>query len=210
MSASRRVVCISDTHLQCRDVPIPTGDILIHAGDLTGRGSLAELAREVDWVRTLPHAHKVLIAGNHDFCFERENERARALCAGLTYLQDEEARVDGLRIWGSPWQPWFFDWAFNLARGAEIRAKWELIPAGIDILVTHGPPLGFGDRTTNGEDVGCADLLSAVRRLKPRYHVYGHIHEGWGVRESEGTTFVNACLCDHEYRPVQQPIVLDL
>jgi Icc-related predicted phosphoesterase len=210
MPSARRIVCISDTHMRCRQVAIPEGDILIHAGDLTGRGSLAELGGELDWLRSLPHAHKVVIAGNHDFCFERLADEARALCGGLTYLEDAEAVVMGLRIWGSPWQPWFHDWAFNLRRGPEIRAKWDLIPAGIDVLVTHGPPFGLGDRTIEGDDVGCEDLLAAIGRIRPRHHVCGHIHEGWGMREKDGTAFINASLCDRAYRPVQKPIAFDL
>lgn len=210
MAAPVRIVCISDTHTRCRDVVIPDGDILVHAGDLTGGGSLEELEGELDWLRSLPHRHKVLISGNHDFCFEREAEQARALCHGLVYLQDSAATIEGLRFWGSPWQPWFFDWAFNLQRGADLRAKWDLIPEGIDVLITHGPPLGFGDSVVDGYDVGCADLLEAVRRNPPRLHITGHIHEGYGRRQDGPTIHVNACLLDENYRPGNAPIVVDL
>jgi Icc-related predicted phosphoesterase len=161
---------------------------------------------------TLPHRHKVVIAGNHDFAFEKRPAEARALLTHCIYLQDSEATVEGVRIWGSPWQPWFYDWAFNLKRGPQIRAKWDLIPEGIGILVTHGPPLGHGDevpRAFGSEKVGCADLLEAVRRVKPRYHVFGHIHEGYGITKEGPTTFVNASLCDAAYRPVNPPLVLD-
>ena len=203
-------MCISDTHGRASGVSIPDGDLLIHAGDLTGHGTLPEIEREADWLRSLPHASKVVIAGNHDFALERQPRAARALLHGLTYLQDAETTEFGLRIWGSPWQPWFYDWAFNLKRGAEIRAKWDSIPGGIDVLVTHGPPAGHGDRTDRGEDVGCVDLLDAVRRVRPRLHVFGHIHEGYGTTNEGNTTFVNACTCDVAYRPAHPPVVIDL
>jgi predicted phosphohydrolase len=205
-----RIVCLSDTHDLHRELQVPDGDLLLHAGDATMKGTPAQIAAFDRWLGTLPHAHKVVIAGNHDWAFERTPAAARALIRNARYLEDEETTVDGLRIWGSPWQPWFFDWAFNLERGPAIAAKWALIPEGIDVLVTHGPPLGVLDRTSHGDDVGCADLLAAVHRVRPRLHVFGHIHEGYGTLERGGTRFVNASNCTERYRPVQPPIVVDL
>ena len=175
-------------------------------------GEREEVDDALGWLGGLPHASKVVVAGNHDFAFQRRPDEARELVQRhrLTYLQDEGTTVQGLRIWGSPWQPWFFDWAFNLRRGAEIRAKWDLIPAGIDVLVTHGPPAGILDRTVAAESVGCADLLDAVRRVRPRLHVFGHIHEAYGRCEVRGTTYVNACICDVEYVPRNAPHVVEL
>jgi predicted phosphohydrolase len=208
-----RVVCLSDTHLRTDDLAVPDGDLLLHGGDLTGIGSPEQVASALAWLAGLPHRHKVLIAGNHDFLFENEPAQARRLLEqhpGLTYLEDSEVTVEGLRIYGSPWQPWFFDWAFNLRRGPDIAAKWERIPEGVDVLLTHGPPAGVLDRTVRGESVGCADLRAAVARARPRVHVFGHIHEGHGQVEHDGTLFVNASTCDHAYRPVNPPIVLEL
>jgi predicted phosphohydrolase len=205
-----RIVCLSDTHDLHRELQVPDGDLLLHAGDATMKGTPAQIEAFDRWLGTLPHPHKVLIAGNHDWAFERTPALARGLIRNARYLEDEETAVGGLRIWGSPWQPWFFDWAFNLERGPAIAAKWALIPDGIDVLVTHGPPLGILDRTSRGEDVGCADLLAAVQRVRPRVHVFGHIHEGYGTLERDGTRFVNASNCTERYRPVQPPIVVDL
>ena len=129
---------------------------------------------------------------------------------GVTYLEDEEVEIEGLRLWGSPWQPWFYDWAFNLPRGPALRAKWDRIPAGIDVLVTHGPPHGVLDHVGRGEDVGCEELLEAVRRVRPRLHVFGHIHEGYGQLERDGVRFVNASTCTLSYDPVNAPILFDL
>jgi 3',5'-cyclic AMP phosphodiesterase CpdA len=137
-----RIVCISDTHLRHEGWSVPAGDLLIHAGDLTRRGGLDEIAAADAWLGSLPHRHKVIVAGNHDFGFEQRPDEARARVRSALYLEDAAATVEGLRIWGSPWQPWFMDWAFNLRRGAEIRARWDLIPDGIDVLVTHGPRPG--------------------------------------------------------------------
>lgn len=205
-----RVVCISDTHGLHDQVDIPGGDILIHAGDLTHHGALQDVQSFNDFLGRLPHPHKVVIAGNHDFAFERQPQAARSLLTAGTYLQDSEAAVAGLRIYGSPWQPWFCDWAFNLQRGPEIRAMWERIPAGIDILVTHGPPAGHGDRTAGGRHAGCADLLEAIRRVGPRWHIFGHIHEGYGVTREGPTTCVNASLCDVDYRLANAPVVVEI
>ncbi len=205
-----RIVCLSDTHGFHEGYPVPEGDLLVHAGDLTKHGHLEEVAAFDRFLGTLPHPHKVVIAGNHDFAFEREAARARNLLTNATYLEDAETVVNGVRIWGSPWQPWFYDWAFNLQRGPEIRAKWDRIPAGIDVLVTHGPPLGHGDRTVSGEDAGCVDLLDAVRRVRPRLHVFGHIHEGYGQTREGSTRCVNASTCTLAYRPTNAAVVVDL
>ena len=208
-----RLVCVSDTHLRTGRLEVPPGDVLLHAGDLTGGGDVEEVREALDWLASLPHRHKVFIAGNHDFLFEREPTVARELLAGypsLSYLQDAEADVGGLRVWGSPWQPRFFDWAFNLDRGEPLARVWARIPAGLDVLLTHGPPAGILDRTAGGSEVGCADLLAAVSRARPRLHVFGHIHEAYGRLERGGTTFVNASTCDRLYRPAHTPIVVDL
>jgi predicted phosphohydrolase len=173
-------------------------------------GRSEEIERFDHWLGTLPHEHKVVIAGNHDFLFERDPDRARALLANASYLQDGLIEVGGLRIWGSPWQPWFFDWAFNLPRGPALASKWALVPDGVHVLVTHGPPAGILDRTANEEAVGCHDLARALERILPRLHVFGHIHESYGRLERDGTTFVNASNCDLKYRPVQAPIVVEL
>ena len=204
-----RLVCLSDTHGQ-HAFDVPDGDVLVHAGDLTKSGGLEEIEDAADWLRTLPHPHKVVIAGNHDFGFEKQPEAARALMGELTYLQDEAATVAGLRFWGTPWSPWFYDWAFNLQRGADIRRMWKRIPDGLDVLVVHGPPRGHGDVTHREESVGCSDLLVAIERTQPRYVVFGHIHEGYGITEAGGTTFVNASSCDWQYRPVNPPLVIDV
>jgi len=202
-----RLVLISDTHNQHRSLTLPAGDVLVHAGDFTMRGTVAEVAAFGAWMGDQPFAHKVVVAGNHDFLFEQEPERARRLLPDdVHYLLDSEVTIGGLRFYGAPWQPWFLDWAFNLRRGQALAAKWALIPEGIDVLITHGPPLGTADRTVSGEDAGCADLARALVRVKPRLAVFGHIHEGYGIHGN----LVNAAICDEKYRLVHSPIVVDV
>lgn len=205
-----RVVCISDTHTLHEGIQLPPGDLLIHAGDLTSRGALTDVQAFATWFADQPHRHKVLIAGNHDFCFQRAPTQAEPLVAGFHYLRDHGVEIEGLRIWGSPWQPWFHDWAFNLPRGEPLRKVWAKIPAGTDVLVTHGPPARHCDLTATGEHAGCEDLLARIQAIRPRLHVFGHIHEAHGVLRDEHTTFVNASICNLAYEPVQPPIVIDI
>ena len=109
----KTIVAISDTHGQHRSLDIPDGDILIHAGDLTNGGEIDQVEDFNNFLGTLPHQDKVVIAGNHDFCFERQPKRSEALLTNCIYLKDREATVQGIRFYGSPWQPWFYDWAFT-------------------------------------------------------------------------------------------------
>lgn len=215
-----RIVCISDTHCRHEGLSVPEGDLLLHAGDATRRGTREQIEDFDRWLGTLPHPHKVVIAGNHDFAFEQDPQ-ARTWMTRATYLQDEMVEVGGLRIWGSPWQPRFFDWAFNLDRGEPLRRVWEKIPEGTDILLTHGPPRGVLDRTFRGEEVGCDDLMEAVARVRPRLHVFGHIHEAYGQLERrwparpgqaghDRTLFINASTCTLAYTASQAPVVVEL
>jgi len=187
-----KIVCVSDTHANHWETVVPDGDILLHAGDLTRRGDPADVEDFNLWLGTLPHRHKIVICGNHDFCFERTPEFARSLITNAIYLQDETVVIDGIRIYGSPWQPWFFSWAFNAHRGDPIAAKWALIPPDTDILMTHGPVRKILDQTYTGQHVGCDDLLARIRAVKPKLHVCGHIHEAAGILREGATLFVNA------------------
>jgi Icc-related predicted phosphoesterase len=218
-------VAVSDTHNQAEAVPIPEGDVLIHAGDLTMQGSPVELVQAARWLGSIRGRFRAVIAipGNHDFVAQRNPLWAKALFQGhgVTLLIDEPRVVDGVKFYGSPWQPWFYDWAFNFPKaddGKAARKKWAEIPHDTDVLVTHGPPYGILDKTFGGEDtrVGCAHLLEAIQRRRLQAHVFGHIHESFGTelyRAEDGSEirFVNAAICDRaKYAAIQPPVVFEV
>ena len=206
-----RIVAISDTHSRHQGLIVPDGDILIHAGDTTMQGTVREIIEFNAWLGTLPHPVKIVCAGNHDWLFEKDLGLARGLLSNARYVEDRLITPRGLRIYVSPWQPRFYDWAFNLDRGEPIKAKWDLIPSELDVLVTHGPPYGILDISGySGEHVGCEELRQAVERVRPRVHIFGHIHHSYGVTVYDGMKFVNASICDEGYRPTREPVVIDL
>lgn len=201
---------MSDTHGYHRQLEVPDGDLLLHSGDMTNRGTLPEVEEFNDFLAGLPHRHKVVIAGNHDFCFERAPEEAAKRLTDCTYLRDDSVEIEGLLIYGSPWQPEFFDWAFNLPRGEALAKKWEQIPSETDILLTHGPPMGSLDRTNRGELVGCEELTKRLAELQVRIHVFGHIHEAYGTLKLGQTQLYNASILQHLERRLEKPWVIDL
>ncbi|HEY6174290.1 MAG TPA: metallophosphatase domain-containing protein [Kofleriaceae bacterium] len=196
-----RIVAVADTHLFHGRYAVPDGDVFVHAGDLCRGGNLAELRIAAQWILGLPHRHKVVVAGNHDWAFAREPGAARAMFAGAHYLEDSEVTLDGVRFYGSPWQPTFLDWAFNLPRGPALAAVWARIPHGIDVLITHGPPDDIGDRTSATRHAGCVDLRARVAEVEPRLHLFGHIHEDGGAWQRGATTFANVTTWECERAP---------
>jgi len=216
-----KLVLISDTHTYHSHVPLPEGDVLIHAGDATWRGTLPELTPFLNWFGKQPHKHKILIAGNHDHLFQKEPSLARNLIPNnVTYLEDSGVTINGVNFWGSPWQPWFHNWAFNLERGPEIRKKWKMIPDDTHVLITHGPPMGILDEVASFhnnsmvlEHVGCEELRDRIKQMAHlKLSVFGHIHEAHGIMSVNGTTFVNASICDHSYNVdnLRPPMVVDI
>lgn len=201
-----RIVAVADTHLFHGELVVPDGDVFVHAGDLCRGGELDELREAAAWIAALPHRHKVIVAGNHDWAFAREPAAARALLGGAIYLEDGEATIEGLRFWGSPWQPAFHDWAFNLPRGEALAAVWRKIPPGLDVLITHGPPAGIGDRSPVGGRAGCADLRARLAEVAPRLHMFGHIHQDGGAWRHGATLFANVTTWECE----RAPTVIDL
>jgi Icc-related predicted phosphoesterase len=206
-----RIVCLSDTHNKLSSIAVPDGDILVHAGDFCGHGRLNEVKMFNEEIGKLPHKHKIVIAGNHDWPLERQPQEARELLTNVIYLQDESFEIEGLNFYGSPWQPEFFSWAFNLPRNsAKLAEKWDMIPAGTDIVITHGPPHGILDKTSSGHLAGCELLRKRLEVLKPQAHVFGHIHEGYGTHKQDETLFVNASNLNERYNAVNAPVVIDI
>mmetsp|Transcript_16320 Transcript_16320/g.31670 ORF Transcript_16320/g.31670 Transcript_16320/m.31670 type:complete len:392 (+) Transcript_16320:136-1311(+) len=229
-----RFVCVSDMHgkyASMEDAVLPEGDVLVNCGDLTLNGSMRELRAFREWMEKQPHKNKVVIAGNHDVTLDREfygkNEKifARSLSptetvddaisfveeGEYTYLNGTEVEVEGLKIYGSPVTPRFSNWAFQMDPNEEIYEHWQKIPEDTDILLTHGPAAGFGDRCFRGSRAGCPNLLYEMKtRVMPLAHVFGHIHEDFGVWDDGESLYVNASTCSLRYRCEQPIIVFDV
>jgi predicted phosphodiesterase len=214
-----RIVCISDTHGFHRSLDVPEGDVLVHAGDITSSGEISTIIDFGLWLRELPHPHKVIVPGNHDFCFDISHAKfrpeARLLLEEVPdvhFLFDVSRVVAGLKFYGSPWVPNLQGWAF-FDRGVD---RFERAPRDIDVLVTHGPPANVRDRgrdhdTQREHHFGSQSLLRYQRRcFSLKLHVFGHVHEAYG-REGESPIIVNAASCTPApYRPEHPPIIVDL
>lgn len=213
-----RIVAISDTHNQQKKIKLPEGDILIHAGDATSQGSLVEVNSFLVWMGAQPFLHKIFVAGNHDWLFERNPLLARQMCEdnGVTWLQDQSVIIDGLKFYGSAYQPEFCNWAFNLPRGPELAEVWSRIPDDTDVLVTHGPVMGILDELVsangvpNGQHVGCHDLADRIKKLNVKVHVCGHIHAAYGMAKVGKTKFYNAALLDEYYNVANEPWEIEI
>jgi Icc-related predicted phosphoesterase len=207
MNTALQCVAISDTHGMYSNLELPYGDVLIHAGDITRHGKLSELKDFNDWLGKQPHRHKIIIAGNHDRCFERQKEASLKILTNAVYLEDQSITIAGHKFYGSPWQPRFQNWAFNLTRGKALQEKWDLISNDVDVLITHGPAFGLLDKIDSGENTGCENLLTKIEEIKPKVHICGHIHEGYGEVICKGIKFINASVTDERYKPTNAPIV---
>lgn len=211
-----KIVAISDTHNQHKQIDLPEGDILVHAGDICGHGNIWELESFCKWLKTQTpkFEHTLVVAGNHDKCLEGQTAY---LCenmireTGATYLRDSGVNIEGLNFWGSPVTPYFFAWAFNIKRG-KLHQHWDLIPDDTDVLITHGPPMGTLDLEPRGlTHVGCSELAARIENLKQlKLHIFGHLHLNHGVEVKNGVTYVNAATCTEEYKPTNKPIVVEI
>jgi Icc-related predicted phosphoesterase len=217
-----KIVCISDQH---GNLPvIPPCDLLLIAGDICPTVDHSVNRQEAwittqfrQWLKDVDARQKVFIAGNHDFFFEKAKKSVIEHVLNNfpgTYLQDSSIEFEGLKIYGTPWQPYFYDWAFNLYE-EDLSKKWNQIPSDADIIVVHGPPMGYGDwapRTNGkgGENTGSPSLLVKIEEVKPKLVVFGHIHEGRGNWDLNGTKLVNATLLNRQYEMVYEPYVLEI
>jgi len=211
-------------------------NILIHSGDCTNTGKENQIIDFVTWFQNIKGFDtKIFIAGNHDFGFEHYNGVRHSNEApwlhhllndenlsqsDVVYLHDSEFIIETpefnkpLKFYGSPWQPEFYNWAFNLPRlGQELKEKWDLIPDDTDILITHGPPHKIRDFVPKYgvlNHVGCELLYDRVTQIKPLVHIFGHIHYAHGAELFNDTVYVNASICTEAYNPVNSPIVIDI
>jgi Icc-related predicted phosphoesterase len=214
----KRITFISDTHNKHNSLTefLPGGDLLICSGDISGRGSITEIENFLRWYDSLDNYDtKIFISGNHDFGFENENEKLIGLLTGyknIDYLQDERMDLwygddEQLVIYGTPWQPEFHNWAFNLPRGEKLKEKWDKIPVDVDILITHSPPFGKLDFVKyDNINVGCEELMKRIGEIKPKINVFGHIHEGFGYVFDGNTHFINASVLNERYEFRNRPV----
>ena len=196
--------------------------IAVFAGDFSkGRGyGSSHVENFIAWFSKMPVMHKIFIAGNHDMFMEgllKAEINYLLKDAGLIYLNDSGVTINGIKFWGSPVTPEYHDWAFNRFPGEDIARHWDMIPDDVDVLITHGPPAGILDVVNNryssnhDRHVGCPQLRRQVfDRIKPQVHVFGHIHEAYGILEEEGITFINASVMDADYMAVNEPHFLDV
>ena len=222
-----KVTLISDTHTKHKQLngDLPGGDLLIHAGDFMNSGYDKTDATEFfEWIDAIDnYDDKIFIAGNHDRIMQNEPEQMQGILTGyktIDYLQDEQLTLyfdgpngdlpeDNVRIYGSPWQPEFCNWAFNLPRnGEELKAKWDAIPSNTDILITHGPAFGTLDDVEGrrGQHLGCELLAEHINTVaRPKIHVCGHIHSGYGYYFDGQTHYFNASILNERYNYTNKP-----
>jgi hypothetical protein len=224
-----RITLISDTHGKHRllDKDLPGGDLLLHAGDfMNGGHDFEEATSFLEWFNKIDnYTDKIFIAGNHDRVFENTPQWVETNLAKyptIDYLQDNswvdyadgpngDFPEDNVRVYGTPWQPEFCRWAFNLPRnGDAMKERWDAIPDNTDILITHGPAFGHLD-IPGGQNirVGCEMLRHRVDTIRPKIHVFGHIHGSWGHYFDGHTHFFNASVLDESYRYTQAPWTFD-
>jgi Icc-related predicted phosphoesterase len=220
-----RVVATSDTHGHHRAHPIPDGDVFVHAGDITRAGEIETIIDFADWLSILPHRYKIIVPGNHDFCFDishaRYNHFAERVveAVGAHYLIDASRMIDGKKFYGSPWVPNLERWAF----WDRNRDRFIDAPRDIDVLVTHGPPRGVRDGSgdkgvepSRANHFGSAHLVRYINHCwQLKLHIFGHVHEGYGRSPDDELIFVNASMCtrgtrEQEPEPKNPPIVIDL
>ena len=218
---------LSDTHGN-QKITVDPCDFLLLSGDICPLGIDTQPTLSEHWLNTTfnawleeqPAKHIIFIAGNHDFAFDRKPEHSHrinhiidSLPENVHYLQDSEIIIDGIKFYGSPYTPWFWDWAFNLPKDDAIAAQacWGKIPSDTDVLLTHGPAAGILDANKTYEPCGCPDLLNRIGQLRGlKLHLFGHIHDSFGSKQVGNTLHVNAAYgYSHELenRPKTAPIV---
>lgn len=205
-----KIICISDTHSQHQQLLVPPGDVLIHAGDLTEGGTEREIVDFLNWFSTQPHRHKIFVAGNHDFHLEQlSSQQIEALVPkNIHYLCENGIIINGILFWGSPVVPGNGSWAFSVDSSRKLKEHWDKIPSKTTVLITHSPPYGILDRTDKKLHLGCNILRKKVAKIQPTYHIFGHLHNNYGMVKKKETTFVNATNFSNNF--VNPPIKITL
>lgn len=223
-----KIAAVSDIHGMIEKVKFPPADVLVMAGDLLANYS--RVSEEQDAKKqleslglfnlilgTLPYRKIFVTFGNHDWCSQLYPDRTKSMIKNGTVLMDEAAEFEGVKFYGSPWQTWFHDWAWNFPRtdswvGYPFATKiWKKIPDDTNVLVVHGPALYIRDKCMDGREVGCPVLRDRILQLKQlKLGVFGHIHHSYGKQVESGVTFLGAAACDEGYDPVNPVQVVEL
>lgn len=217
-----KITFISDTHTQHNKIELSGGDILIFSGDFMSSGHrVYEAQGFLNWFSEQPYKYKIFIAGNHDKYCENNPELFETLVdahvdKNVIYLRDEMIEIEGLKIYGTPWQPYFCNWAFNISEPDRLISLYQNIPEDLDILITHCPPYDILDKShdyRNGEDpLGSKELetvLSQMGEHRPKIHCFGHIHGDGGNMLLKDTCYINASVCDENYNPINKIVTID-
>jgi Icc-related predicted phosphoesterase len=224
-----KILNLSDTHSLHSRIPkewLVSADVLVHGGDICNRGTLHEIADFMQWFDSLDYKYKIFIAGNHCWPFELTPKEVNEILKqypNIIYLQDNEITIEGIKFYGSPQTPYFYNWAFNCARNNDdaltynkplITEYWDKIPLDTNVLITHGPPYGIGDFVPyrGGEFVGCRDLLDTIstKLNNLKAHIFGHIHYSYGTVYKNNIQFINASTVNESYQIVNKPILIEI
>lgn len=207
-----KLVAFSDLHWLVSDLKeLPECDILIYAGDWCYGDSVRATINFATKVRTFKAKNKIVIAGNHDTLAETNPVLVKNIFNenGIIYLQDSGVTIEGINFWGSPWTPEFNNWAF-MKEDRLLKYQWDKIPKTTDVLITHGPPYSILDKVNGQYSVGSETLESSVLRKKPKIHIFGHIHEGYGKQSSKYTDFYNVSIVNDKYELVNKPVEIEV
>ncbi|WP_033445110.1 metallophosphoesterase family protein [Gillisia marina] len=202
-----KIICISDTHNKHEELELPSGDCIVHAGDFTEAGTKKESINFLEWFSKTPYKHKILIAGNHDFYFQKKSHKLiQTIPTNIHYLEDSGVTIENINFWGSPYTPGDNTWAFTKDRGRPLSQHWNKIPKKTNVLITHSPPFGVLDELDNKTMVGCKNLIERLSELDITHHIFGHVHNDYGKVKTERTTFINSSSIDESYRIINKPI----
>ena len=211
MVKEMKICAIADLHTLIDNFDfIPKGSVLVVAGDFSNTGALVDAKSFNQMIATIKNKYKIIVAGNHDIAMESNMGMAKDLLSNAIYLMDEAIIIDGVKFYGTPWQLPFNDWAFNKPE-KELKEIFSMIPSDTNVLISHSPPYGILDMAY-GKHLGSKSLRDRVEKIKPKYHIFGHIHEGYGrhIDEQRGITYVNASLLDGNYRYTNKPWILKI
>jgi Icc-related predicted phosphoesterase len=220
-----KICVISDTHCKWKNLVIPECDLLISAGDYSFKGESWVVKDFHKWLNKQPAKHIISVQGNHEKWvesnFQLAKEIAEQACPGVHFIDEGLVEIDGVKIWCSAISSWFCNWAWNRYPGEELQKHWDKIPndGSIDIVVTHGPCYGILDGVVKYntkiceyelEHCGDKQLLDKILEVKPKFHICGHIHEGFGIHEQDGIQFINASICDEHYKPINPVTIITI